>query len=265
MTELIGRKSELRLLEAALDSGIPVALEGPTGVGKTYLVQHYAQAKRRNFTVVSGSAGSTVEHLVGFWRPESNGNNVSLVWQDGVLTHSVRYGDLFVFEELSRAPQDILGRLFSLTDTVNPSYGAPEHGNGDLNIPIQDQFRFIACFNSYGAGYFVSKVDVAFLNRFVVIKLGYPPEKDEIDIIKLHLRATPSFKDDEDLATNMVSLANLSRKQEDTGCIVSPRDGVLWAKMITALGNIKEAFEVAVANKKKKEIWSFYRDVFGSA
>jgi len=254
---LIGRKPEMAMLSAALDSGIPVALEGPTGVGKTYLVQHYAQQQRRSFTVVSGSAGSTVEHLVGFWRPESNGRNVGLVWQDGVLTHSVRHGELFVFEELSRAPQDILGRLFSLTDTVNPSYGAAEHGNGDLNIPIHNRFRFIACFNSYGAGYFVSKVDVAFLNRFVVIRIGYPPSGDEGNIIKLHLQP-----DKYHLIPGMVRVATLSRNQEDTSCIISPRDGVLWAKMITATGSNKLAFEVAVANKKKSLVWSFYRDMF---
>jgi len=258
VTKLIGRTKELKQLEAALDSGIPVALEGETGVGKTYLVQHYAELKRKNFTVVSGSAGSTVEHLVGFWRPESNGRNVGLVWQDGVLTHAVRHGDLFVFEELSRAPQDILGRLFSLTDTVNPSYGAAEHGNGDLNIPIHQGFRFIACFNSYGAGYFVSKIDIAFLNRFVVIKVDYPPMEDEINIIKLH---TPDIE----IAKQIALTAHTSRRQEDNACKISPRDGVLWAKMIEALGgDTKQAFEVAIANKKKKEVWSFYMDVFGA-
>jgi len=256
VTKLIGRTKELKQLEAALDSNIPVALEGETGVGKTYLVQHYAALRRRNFTVVSGSAGSTVEHLVGFWRPESNGRNVGLVWQDGVLTHAVRHGDLFVFEELSRAPQDILGRLFSLTDTVNPSYGAAEHGNGDLDISIHNRFRFIACFNSYGAGYFVSKIDVAFLNRFVVIKMDYPPMEDEVKIIMLH---TP----DEDLARKIALAAQTSRNQDDNACKISPRDGVLWAKMVGALGgDVKQAFEVAIGNKKKKEVWSFYRDVF---
>ncbi len=255
MTKLIGRTKELMQLEAALDAGIPVGLEGETGVGKTYLVQHYAELRKRNFTVVSGSAGSTVEHLVGFWRPESTGNNVGLVWQDGVLTHAVRHGDLFVFEELSRAPQDILGRLFSLTDTVNPSYGAAEHGNGDLNIPIDDRFRFIACFNSYGVGYFVSKIDIAFLNRFVVIKVNYPPIEDEIQIIMLHMP-------DRELAKKMALVAQVSRNQEDNTCKINPRDEVLWAKMIVALKDTKTAFEMAVANKKKQEVWSFYKDVF---
>src|SRR3972149_5890034 len=120
----LGRITELMLLDKAISLNRPVALVGPTGNGKTYMVNHWARQNDRKVCAVSGSAGSTTDQLVGFWRPESlPGGGFELKWEDGLLSRAVREGWVFVFEELSRAPQEILGRLFSLTDTDNPISG----------------------------------------------------------------------------------------------------------------------------------------------
>lgn len=256
---LIGREREAGLIKAVLGERIPLALVGPTGCGKTYLVETICHQMELPMRAVSGSAGASIEQLVGFWRPESNdGQGVSLRWQDGTLTETVRQGGVFVFEEMSRAPQEIMGRLFSLCDTHHARYNVPEHGNGDaVDVPVHEAFRFIACFNDYGAGYFVSRVDVAFLDRFAVIKLGYPSQEEEIAILRLHLPTAPDR-----LVVAMADVAAQTRQQLDEVNALSTRDLVLWARLTKAVGDSVVAFGLAVGGKKRQSVDEHMRNFF---
>lgn len=240
----------------------PVAVVGETGNGKTYLVEAWARKNAKKLYVVSGSAGATTDQLVGFHRPESSHGGIELVWQDGVLTEAVRTGGVFLFEEMSRAPQEIMGRLFSLTDTHLPKYSIPEKGGADsVSVTIHSDFRFVGCFNDYGAGYFVSRVDVAFLDRFCVIKMGYLPAQQELEVLNMHLNGHS------DLAEGMLSVAQLSRGQKEGGSMnnnaISTRDLVLWAQMTDELDSIHDGFELAIAAKKGPSVKNHLVDIFG--
>src|SRR3990172_6234793 len=148
---MLGREKEAAEIEAIIAAGIPLGLVGPTGCGKTILLQAIAQKLGLPFYSVSGSAGATVDQLVGFWRPENGPNGVVLVWQDGSLTAAIRSGGIFRFGELSRAEPNILSRLFDCTDTHRPTYGAPEHGVEDASIAVHPTFRFVADYNEFGS------------------------------------------------------------------------------------------------------------------
>ena len=65
-------------------------------------------------------------------------------WQDGIITDSVRMGKLVLAEELTRAPQEAVSRLYGLLDTSHRSWSVPE---GGFDVPVHENFCMIATAN----------------------------------------------------------------------------------------------------------------------
>ena len=66
---LIGREAETRLLEKALSGGRNILIEGPVGVGKTYLVQTILAEGKRPFYRVDGDTRYSEQKLTGWFDP----------------------------------------------------------------------------------------------------------------------------------------------------------------------------------------------------
>src|SRR5678815_1858899 len=81
--------NEVDHLTRAFEQRVPVMLTGPTGCGKTRLVDHVGR-----FTVSGGD----------------------VVWHDGPLTRAVKDGAICYMDEVVEARHDSLAVLHSLTD-----------------------------------------------------------------------------------------------------------------------------------------------------
>ena len=114
--------------------------------------------------------------LVGMWRPIPIEGGVSITWQDGIITDAVRTGKIVLAEELTRAPQESVSRLYGLLDTSHRSWSVPE---GGFDLPVHDSFCMIATANPQGSGYYTQRLDPAMLNRFAAVFVINEPVADE--------------------------------------------------------------------------------------
>eukprot|EP00759_Apiculatamorpha_spiralis_P050130 PhF_6_TR4500/c0_g1_i4/m.6243 len=102
MTETT-RQNYLRILEA-VDSGVPLLLEGGTGVGKSATIQAAAKQKKVTLVRFNMSTDVTIDDIVGRNMP-----------QDGIMQFTPvtahERGDLFFFDEFNLAHDCVLQRM----------------------------------------------------------------------------------------------------------------------------------------------------------
>lgn len=216
----------------------PVLFAGKTGYGKSYLIRAVCEQLQRHFEAVNAYPGMDISMWVGMWRPTSNDQGgVGLVWEDGVLTRSIRNGDVFFLEELSRAPQDATARVFGLMDTSFRFWSLPEAGMG--NVPVHDDFWLIATANPTSNDYYTYNLDRALQSRFAAVYNIDGPICDEQAVIEEMV--------DKDVAKRLMRVVTDTRK--DPAAAVNTRDLVLCAELISKGFDPLTAVARAVAPK----------------
>jgi MoxR-like ATPase len=146
----------------------PVLLLGGSGLGKSVLARYLADQIGTSFVGVNADEGMRLEPIVGLWRPEATESGPNVTWTDGALTQTVREGDMFLFEEITRAPQELMSKLFGLLDSDGRSWNLIEKG-GESTV-VHPDFWFMCTGNPSGvAGYNTKRLDRALLDRFGAI------------------------------------------------------------------------------------------------
>ena len=78
--------NECELFVRAFEERLPVLLKGPTGCGKTRLVEHMAARLGRPLVTVACHDETSAVDLLGRWLVKGG----DTVWQDGPVTRAVR-------------------------------------------------------------------------------------------------------------------------------------------------------------------------------
>lgn len=178
---VVGRGREVELLEAALDAGAHVVLEGPPGTGKSTLLRQVAADRATSFVLVEGNAELTPARLVGHFDPAlvlERGYRPD-VFVDGPLLSAMREGGLLYVEELNRVPEETLNVLLTVMS------------EGDLNVPrlgrvaAAEGFRLVAAMNPYDT-VGTARISGAVHDRTCRIVMGYQSSGDEEAIVALH-------------------------------------------------------------------------------
>jgi nitric oxide reductase NorQ protein len=166
--------NEVQLFEQAYHQRLPVMLTGPTGCGKTRLVEHMGVLLRRPVVTISCHDDLTSSDLVG--RFLVTGGDV--VWTDGPLTRAVKSGAICYLDEVVEARHDSLAILHSLTDHRRALY---LDRAGEV-VKAPDTFM-LAC--SYNPAYRSSLKDLkpSFRQRFVTLPMAYLPAEREAAVI----------------------------------------------------------------------------------
>ena len=229
--EYVFRRETLRdvinFIDCSFGDGLFVT--GSTGCGKTSLIEQVCA--RLNYPVQSFTCGGSTEYmdLVGQWVMIKG----DTVWMDGCLTKAMKEGHMLILNEIDLVDPAELANLNAVME------GSPlviSQLNGQVVHP-HSNFRIVATANSNGSGDSglysgVMRQNLAFMDRFSVIKVQYAAPEVEIDILEKVAPQLPKV-----IRTKMVELANKVRTvfqgEDDAGVELSvtfsTRTLIRWA------------------------------------
>lgn len=205
----------------------PLYVWGPTGCGKTSLLKQVAT--RLNYPVFEVNAHNRMEfdELCGHVTVK----NHNMAYEYGPLALAMRYGGLFILNEIDVADPAVLCGLNTILD------GSP------LCIPENDSelikphpyFRFAATGNSNGSaeesGMYQGTLqqNMAFLDRFTFLYADYPDSDMEKRLLQKCTPQLPQYAREK-----MVDIANEVRgqfKAQQMEVTFSTRALLRWAKL----------------------------------
>jgi len=236
------------LLLCAINPRITVQLDGPSGFGKSVVLREVARRLYQDAMAINAHPGMDIGLLVGQMFPRVTEHGMTLVWEDGDLTKAIKEGIIFLFEEATRAPQEMMSRLFGLLDQGFGYYNLPEAGVRD--VPIHDNFWMALSSNPAGAGYQTARMDIALQSRIgAVFQIDEPLADEQAILAKIFA------PNNEEVGHNMVErfqhFAFDTRRKDANGFDrgVNTRD-LIFAATLQARGfNASRAIELSIGNK----------------
>lgn len=180
-------------------------LTGPSGTGKTELIEYVAKVMDKELSIQDmGTIFDAQSSLLGVHRIGKDGNSE---FEFAPFVEHIQKGGIVLLDELNRATLAANNILFPCLDRRRylPIDVACE-GCG-RTIPVNEDTAFIATAN-IGAEYSgTQSIDRALLDRFFPIELDYLKEEQEIEVIVKRTGV------DEKVASSIVKVANEVRKQ----------------------------------------------------
>lgn len=180
MKSVVGRKSEIERIEKAVALGMNILLEGPVGVGKTFLILEILARVKRNFERVDGDTRYSEQKLSGWFDPPIvlKKGYIKSAFVDGPLTIAMKRGNVLFVNELNRMPEAVQNILLPAMDErllTIPKLGEIRAKEGFIVIATQNPREFTA----------THALSEALMDRFEMVRLGYQPREEELEILKL--------------------------------------------------------------------------------
>lgn len=177
----------------------PVLLAGPTGAGKTFLVEAFAASLGVPLFTIGGSAGVTEADLYGRYVPviDPATGDERLEWADGPVTLAARWGGILYVDESNTIPPEITSALHSATDARRRievrghavPYEAPD-GTTRYQQEVIDLHPDCWVVTAGNEGYNGTQDwNQAFKNRFEIVQIDYSA------YVESHLIASPALID----------------------------------------------------------------------
>lgn len=203
---------EVEVFSKCHEHGLPVMLKGPTGCGKTRLVEHVAWKLQRPLVTIACHDDLSASDLTGRYLIRGG----ETVWMDGPLTVAARVGAICYLDEVVEARQDTIVVIHPLTDDRRM---LPIDKTGEL-IHAAPGFQLVI---SYNPGYQHALKDLkpSTRQRFVALELDFPPEEREAEIVA-HEGGVDRAE-----ALRLVRLAARVRRLRDQGLAESPSTRLL--------------------------------------
>lgn len=260
-------------LVAAFESGDKTLITGPTGSGKSSLVEYVCAITNRPMIRINMSGDVESSTIFGMLTAKDG----STIWVDGAVTEAVRYGAVCVVDEWDVTPPEIMfGMQYLLEDKGKLLLKEMPGTSEDKLIHPHADFRMVCLGNTLGqgdetGGFAGTNVqNSATLDRFqTTIKLDYLDSAHEVGVIMSQCSGIEKAS-----AQKLVQFANLVRtahKQGSVGLTVSPRTLINAGRKAVIKGNdnsaMYAAIEVAFLNKlrdsDRKTVTEFYTKTFG--
>jgi nitric oxide reductase NorQ protein len=165
---------ECSVFEHACRAQLPLLLKGPTGCGKSRLVEHMAARLGRPLVTVPCHDDTSAVDLVGRYLVQGG----QTVWQDGPLTRAVRAGAVLYLDEIAEARPDVIVVIHPLADHRRQLV-VERH---DEVLEAAPGFQLVVSFNpGYQRG--LKELKPSTRQRFIALTLDYPKPDLETTIL----------------------------------------------------------------------------------
>jgi nitric oxide reductase NorQ protein len=231
----------IEILDKAHETGLFALIIGPKGTGKTTLVRKFASKTKKELYSVNFSLRTRESHLIGSKTLDKG--DVSFV--EGILVKSMRDGSLLYLDELNAAEPDVLLRLDEALDDRRQLI--LKEAEGQI-INASNSWFVIATINPLShVG--TKELPPQLLSRFPVrVRLDYPPEDVELEIIKQHATIDNSKTNDIKDAIKLARSLREAAAVEELYYSPSLRETIAFAKLLNKDLAPKEAAEIVFAN-----------------
>lgn len=235
-------------------------LTGPTGSGKTSIVEQVSARLNLPVTRINADGDMTRGDLVGEWKIKGD----SMYFMYGLLPMAMKRGHVFIVDEWDAAPphvnmvlQAVLeGKPLVITETAE-------------SITPHDDFRIFATANTVGQGDSsgiyngTNHQNFATIDRFTMVEyIDYPDVDIERNILTKKLYT--GGIDDREAIGKLIDVANKVRKAfkaEEIRVTMSTRSIVNIAKKMTDFGDISRAYKIAYLNKLNSDDRTFVTEI----
>ena len=226
--------NEEAVFTAAWNQGLSVLLKGPTGCGKTRLVEAMAYDLQRPLITVACHDDLTTADLVGRFLLQGGETR----WVDGPLTRAVREGAICYLDEIVEARQDTTVVLHPLTDHRRQ---LPIDRLG-VTLEAAPGFCLVV---SYNPGYqsILKDLKDSTRQRMVAIEIDFPPTEVEEKVVAHEAGVDPLT------AAKLVRIGQAIRRLEHAGLreVASTRVLIAAGRLVCEGLSLRDSARAAVA------------------
>lgn len=173
----VASDNETEVFERAFKQKLPLMIKGPTGCGKSQLVEFMADRLKVPLIKVACNEDTSATDLLGRYIIRGG----ETVWQDGPVTRAVRSGSILYLDEIAEAREDVVVAIHPLTDHRREIY--VDKTNEVLRAPSG-----FMCIASYNPGYQrgLKEMKPSTKQRFVHLTMNYlTPQKEATVLMEI--------------------------------------------------------------------------------
>ena len=174
-------------LQALIESGMNILLDGPQGSGKTVLSHKIAEALGMEYVFFNcSSIFEATDFLATLQLQATESGQVETVWKRTDVLRALEAANessdkqyLILLDEFNRCREMARNGIMPALDATRKMYN-PLTGS---TIDIPDNVLWVAAINNGAQFTGTTSVDPAQMDRFAPLKMDYPPENEEVRIL----------------------------------------------------------------------------------